>query len=112
MSNSRPITAASWATSLGLGAKPVETCQQRCLQGFWDIALARGLAVLDEQRDAAGPFTNDCDYLFRQRRAARRPCDFGRLATAQAVERQSRDMRMTGPVGLKFGPVRDQHKDP
>ncbi len=84
------------------------------------MAFARGIAVLDrgfgqlldEQRDATGPLTNNCYYLFRQRRAARRPRDFGRLATAQAVERQSRDMRMTGPVGLKFGPVRDQQKDP
>src|SRR5205823_3042279 len=67
---------------------------------------------INEQWHSASAFANDCDDLFRQHRTAGCPRHLNRLTPAQAVERQRRDMRVTGPIRPKLWAVRDQDQDP
>ena len=128
--NSRPIAAATWATSRA-GAKPVEPGQQRLLQRGWDrhgrqrtresvvvalvpeqIGLEHGpRQLLDEQRHAVRLCDDLVEHRGRQRLAAAQPLDHGRtLPAAQTAEGQRGDMGVARPGRHELGPEGDEHE--
>ena len=114
-SNSRPMTAAIWATSLTSG-DAVEAGHERIVQGRRHSGVAGledGLGqLLDKQRHAVGAGDDGVDDLDGQDGAAAQPVD-DRLdaGAAEAVEGEAGDVRVAGERRLVLGPAGQQQQD-